>query len=190
MTSRAAYSQWFQYSWPAPSFSQRSSADTGTRMWLDRCGQRAGLGAQAESEDTAPQCTCLPGREPQTLSSFRKRQWSGQAECHENWGHRPGREWTTWDAVCLGKDRSKKTSTLAYKIPWRRAWQLTPGFLPGQSHGQRSLAGYGPQGCKESDTTEATSHALKHSTGNSARYSLVAYMGKESQVWIYGYGYG
>jgi len=30
------------------------------------------------------------------------------------------------------------------KIPWRRAWQLTPGFLPGESHGQRSLAGYGP----------------------------------------------
>ena len=27
------------------------------------------------------------------------------------------------------------------KIPWRRAWQLTPVFLPGDSHGQRSLAG-------------------------------------------------
>ena len=30
------------------------------------------------------------------------------------------------------------------KIPWRRAWQLTPGFLPGESHGQRSLVGYSP----------------------------------------------
>ena len=30
------------------------------------------------------------------------------------------------------------------KIPWRRAWQPTPGFLPGESQGQRSLAGYGP----------------------------------------------
>jgi len=30
--------------------------------------------------------------------------------------------------------------------------------LPGESHGQRSLAGYGPQGCKESDMTEATEH--------------------------------
>ena len=29
------------------------------------------------------------------------------------------------------------------KIPWRRAWQPTPVFLPGESHGQRSLAGYG-----------------------------------------------
>jgi len=32
------------------------------------------------------------------------------------------------------------------KIPWRRAWQPTPVFLPGESHGQRSLAGYSPWG--------------------------------------------
>ena len=35
----------------------------------------------------------------------------------------------------------------------------TPVFLPGESHGQRSLAGYSPQGCKELDMTEATEHA-------------------------------
>ena len=45
------------------------------------------------------------------------------------------------------------------KIPWRRAWQPTPVFLPGQSHGQRNLAGYSPWGHKESDTIEATLHA-------------------------------
>ena len=32
------------------------------------------------------------------------------------------------------------------KIPWRRKWQATPVFLPGESHGQRSLTGYGPLG--------------------------------------------
>ena len=32
----------------------------------------------------------------------------------------------------------------AGKIPWRRTWQPTPVFLPGKSHGQRSLAGYRP----------------------------------------------
>ena len=32
------------------------------------------------------------------------------------------------------------------KIPWRRKWQPTPDFLPGKSHGQRSLAGYSPWG--------------------------------------------
>ena len=36
---------------------------------------------------------------------------------------------------------------------WRRKWQPTPVFLPGKSHGQRRLAGYGPRGCKESDMT-------------------------------------
>ena len=40
------------------------------------------------------------------------------------------------------------------KIPWRRERQPTPVFLPGESHGQRSLAGYSPWGHKESDTTE------------------------------------
>ena len=40
------------------------------------------------------------------------------------------------------------------KISWRRKWQPTPIFLPGKSHGQRSLVGYSPWGRKESDTTE------------------------------------
>ena len=40
------------------------------------------------------------------------------------------------------------------KIPWNRKWEPTPMFLPEESHGQRSLAGYGPWGHKESDTTE------------------------------------
>ena len=40
------------------------------------------------------------------------------------------------------------------KIPWRRAWQPTPVFLPREFHGQRSLAGYSPWGRKESDKTE------------------------------------
>ena len=39
------------------------------------------------------------------------------------------------------------------KIPCRRAWQTTPVFLPGESYGQKSLAGYSPQGHKELDTT-------------------------------------
>ena len=42
------------------------------------------------------------------------------------------------------------------KIPWRRAWQPTPVFLPRGCHGQRSLAGCSPWGCTESETTEMT----------------------------------
>jgi len=44
--------------------------------------------------------------------------------------------------------------TWVQKIPWRRAWQPTPVFLPGESQGQRSLVDYSSWGCKESDTTE------------------------------------
>ena len=40
------------------------------------------------------------------------------------------------------------------KVAWRRKRQSTPVFLPGKSHGQRSLVGYSPWGCKESDRTE------------------------------------
>ena len=43
------------------------------------------------------------------------------------------------------------------KILWWRKWQPTP-VLPGKSQGQKSLTGYSPQGCKESDTTEHTVH--------------------------------
>ena len=37
-------------------------------------------------------------------------------------------------------------------------WQPTPVFLPGESHGQRSLVGYSPGGHKELDTAEAAEH--------------------------------
>jgi len=39
------------------------------------------------------------------------------------------------------------------KIPWRRKWQPTPVFLPGEFHGQRGLVGYSAWGHKELDTT-------------------------------------
>ena len=42
------------------------------------------------------------------------------------------------------------------KILWRRAWQPTPVFLPGESHGQRGLVGCSPWGHKELDTTGET----------------------------------
>ena len=46
---------------------------------------------------------------------------------------------------------------------WRRKWQPTPVFLPGESHGQRSLVGYSPRGRKESDTTEWLHFTSLHS---------------------------
>ena len=48
------------------------------------------------------------------------------------------------------------------KIRWRREWLTTPIFLPGEFHGQRSLAGYSPWDSQESDTTEQLPLSLSH----------------------------
>ena len=48
----------------------------------------------------------------------------------------------------LVKNLPAMQETRVGKIPWRRKWQPTPVFLPGESHGQRNLAGYSPWGHK------------------------------------------
>ena len=50
------------------------------------------------------------------------------------------------------------------KTRWRRKLQTTPVFLPGESHGQRSLVDYSLWGHKESNTTEVTWHWLCHTS--------------------------
>ena len=61
--------------------------------------------------------------------------------------------WLRWQRIHLQR-RTPGFNPWVRKIPWRMAWQPTPVFQPGEFHGQRSLAGYSPWGCKESDTTE------------------------------------
>ena len=58
--------------------------------------------------------------------------------------------------VCL-QYRKPGFNSWVRKIPWRRKWQATLVFLPGNSHGWRSLAGYSPWSRKELDTTELLS---------------------------------
>ena len=53
-----------------------------------------------------------------------------------------------------GKPKRHRFDPWVRKIPWRRAWQPTPGFLPGESQGRGSLAGCSPNG---SDMTERVS---------------------------------
>jgi len=55
-----------------------------------------------------------------------------------------------------GRHRRRGFDPWVRKIPWRRAWQPTPVFLPGESQGQKSLVGYSSWGHKELDMTEAT----------------------------------
>ena len=52
--------------------------------------------------------------------------------------------------------------SLGREDPLRKEWQITPVFLPRESHGQRSLEGYNPWGCKELDMTEQLTHTHTH----------------------------
>ena len=61
--------------------------------------------------------------------------------------------WLRWQRICFLCRRPGFDSWVG-NIPQRREWLLTPVFLPGESHGQRSLAGYSPWGPKELDMTE------------------------------------
>ena len=63
--------------------------------------------------------------------------------------------------------------------------QPTPGFLPEQSHGQRSLAGYSPEGRKESEATEVTEHICTRNI-NSFSYSqsyFISSRGRAPHTW-------
>ena len=60
---------------------------------------------------------------------------------------------------CKESDTTERLHFLScYSSFWRRKWQPTPVFLPGESHGRRGLVGYGLWGCKESDMTEQLTH--------------------------------
>ena len=61
------------------------------------------------------------------------------------------------DLACqCRKHKRNRFNPWVRKIPWSRVWQSTPVFLPGESHGQRSLVGCGLWGHTESDMTKAT----------------------------------
>ena len=81
-----------------------------------------------------------------------------------------------------------------HAMHWRRKWQPTPVFLPGESQGQRSLVGCRLWGHTELGTTEVTYHiihkmdeqVLLHSTGICIQYPIINYNGKEyEKVYIY-----
>ena len=74
---------------------------------------------------------------------------------HKLWGF-PGGTSSKEPACQCRKYKRCKFDPWVRKISWRRSWQPVPVFLPGESHGQRNLAGYGPWGRKESEMTEAT----------------------------------
>ena len=64
-------------------------------------------------------------------------------------------------SICL-QCRRPRFNLWVRKIPWRRKWQPIPVFLPGESHGWRSLGGYSPWGLKESDITSFFKSLRRH----------------------------
>ena len=76
--------------------------------------------------------------------SGRDRGLSQQGEERGDLGSFPGGA-SGKESVCqCRRHKTVRFDPLVGKIPWRRAWQPTPVFLPGESQGQRSLAGYSP----------------------------------------------
>ena len=78
--------------------------------------------------------------------------------------HMPGIRLPRWlsgkEPVCQCRRHKRlRFDPWVRKLPWRRAWQPTPVFLPGKSHGWKSLVGYSPWGHKELDTMEEIQHA-------------------------------
>ena len=60
------------------------------------------------------------------------------------------------------------------KILWRRKWQPPPVFLPGKSHGQRSLAGYSPWSFKECNMPEHTHNSCSQGMQNLDRFWIIS----------------
>ena len=68
-------------------------------------------------------------------------------------GERYRLPWWLSSKESASQSRSRGLDPWVGKTPWRMKWQPTPVFLPGKSHGQRSLVDYSAQGPKESDMT-------------------------------------
>ena len=145
--------------------------------WLDAASEaakqlptpRTGLGRHPQPQ--TPGTGHLPPPKPQLLVGFTG--WPETVGMHQATSS-PSRP-----AVFPARSRSAKlpcssngkesacnagtwVQSLGREDPWRREWQPTPVFLPGESRGQRSLAGYNPWDCREPDTTECYVPGQQH----------------------------
>ena len=76
------------------------------------------------------------------------------------WTEEPGRL-QSMGSLGVGHDWATSLSLFTF-MHWRRKWQATPVFLPGESQGWGSLVGGRLWGCTETDTTEATQQQQQH----------------------------
>ena len=88
------------------------------------------------------------------------------------------------ESICQCRRHKRcRFNTWVRKIPWRRKWQPTPVFLPGESHGQRSLAGYSPWVHKESDMTEHSTHYITLGISKFEKYETFKLFIGLSHMW-------
>ena len=71
------------------------------------------------------------------------------------------------ESCCPCRRQETQVRSLGREDPLEEGVTTTPVFSPGESRGQRSLVGYSPCGCRESDMTEATEQAHTHSIPSS-----------------------
>ena len=143
--------------------------DFWARIWQPgrlRLGQVGGwdwggaLGSQKETGQSKVLCGSQTGKGARLGSLGRSRKGWGegngtprQYSCLEN--PMDGGAW--WTAVHgVAKSQTRLSNFTFTFMHWRRKWQPTPVFLPGESQGRRSLVGCRLWGCTELDTTEAT----------------------------------
>ena len=126
---------------------------------VSSCGVGWGLWEPGAGAALGPRKNHGPRTEPAELLSLREQRWRPRRHGSSSFGSRqtpelgsptdgkgfPGAS-DSKESACSAEATGDAGSILGREDPRKRKWQLTPVFLPGASHGQRSLAGYGPWG--------------------------------------------
>ena len=94
------------------------------------------------------------GRQPAPAPLFLIYPWADGGGVLAALGLSPRLPWWLRNKGPACQCRRHRLNPWAGRIPWGRKWIPSPVFLPGKCHGQRSLVGYSPWGCKKSDMTE------------------------------------
>ena len=104
---------------------------------------------------------------PGVLQCVGSQSWTRLSDWTEmNW------RWLSWKESAWECKSHRKIRFDSRKIPWRRKWQPTPVLLPGKSHGQRSLAGCSPWGCKRARHVLATKQQAKRGKGTTQHHPV------------------
>ena len=99
------------------------------------------------------------------------------------WTEEPGRL-QFMGSLSVGHDWATSLSLFTF-MHWRRKWQPTPVFLPGESQGQGSLVGCRLWGCTESDTTEVTQQQQQQQQSSSIELLKISQKGTSLVVqWL------